>query len=74
MNGKVLVLVVFILLLLFGSYYVVTNPTIMMQKEHVSNVFIDVNGDGMLDLLVSGDVILNNGTANFPIQPTNNQP
>lgn len=33
--------------------------------EHVQNVFVDVNGDGQLDLLLTGEVIYNS-----PLSPS----
>ena len=31
----------------------------------VENIFADVNGDGVLDIIVKGDVILNTSSQNF---------
>lgn len=40
-----------------------------LQTTHIDNVFVDVNGDGNLDLIVSGEVVLNKGDKNFTKQP-----
>src|SRR3990167_9660855 len=32
-----------------------------IPANHVENVFVDVNGDGQLDLLVTGEVVYNKG-------------
>ena len=50
--------------------YVPLNPT--PAPQHVSNVFVDVNSDGRVDLIVSGEVVFNAGNnQNLPLsQPT----
>lgn len=63
-----------ILLSIFFVFLAVNYYAPVVEKTPVKNLFIDVNGDGLVDLLVTGEVIINNGTQNFPFQPTNSQP
>ena len=75
MKDKKVFFVILVALVLFSAtFFYIYFPDTAMEKVSVENVFIDVNNDGMVDLLLSGEVILNNGTANFPLQPTNSQP
>lgn len=73
MNAKKIIVIVLGIVLVFGLYFTL-NMSTNLEKTVVKNIFVDINGDGMTDLLLTGDVILNNGTANFPLQPTNSQP
>lgn len=56
---KILVIAVFMIAGLFCAYkagvYMTKNP----QSTNISNVFVDVNGDGKQDLIVNAEVILN---------------
>lgn len=66
-------MVVFVIggLVLWGTY----NKKLASSKEtastRIENVFVDVNGDGFVDLIVLGDVIFNTGNQDmsFPEQP-----
>lgn len=61
------------LIAVFLVFYL-TSCSDSIQKTTVNNVFVDVNADGLTDLVLTGEVILNTGNTNFPVQPTNNQP
>ena len=74
MNNRKWMAFIVILILAFLTFLFASNPAFTMQKQHIDNAFIDVNGDGRVDFLVSGDVIINDGTTNFLFQPTNSQP
>jgi|GEM_PF-5692291 len=39
---------------------------------HVEQVFADVNGDGTLDLILKGDVIINTGQSNLATSQLSN--
>ncbi len=39
---------------------------------HVEQVFADVNNDGILDLILTGDVILNTGQQNLAVSQLSN--
>jgi hypothetical protein len=49
------------------SFYYETfvKPTVI-PTTNVQNVFVDLNGDGRIDLIITGDVIFNDGSPNFP--------
>lgn len=53
---KVLIIAVFIIGGLVCAYKLGTQS---FKVEHVSNVFADVDGNGSLDLIVTGQVIFN---------------
>jgi hypothetical protein len=56
----VLIMVILVLMaLMAGIYFGTSQATLSMQTTHASQVFIDI--DGQLDLLVSGEVIMNQG-------------
>lgn len=74
MNVKKIVVILFGIAMTVFLFFAINGCTPVVEKTSVQNVFVDVNGDGMIDLLLTGDVVLNNGTANFPLQPTNSQP
>ena len=43
-----------------------------MNTQNITGVFIDINGDGLVDYVTSAEVIINNGGASFPSnQPKN---
>ena len=61
----ILLICAFIIVLGFFAWAVIKlNATPEMVQ--VSNIFIDVNGDGTLDYIYKADVILNTGQKNFP--------
>jgi hypothetical protein len=63
LKNKIIVGIV-VAALLVGAIFFATNAVgYAPQTFPVKNIFVDVNGDGMVDLLVSGEVILNAGVA-----------
>ena len=43
-----------------------------MSTQNITDVFIDINGDGLVDYVTKAEVIINNGGASFPSsQPKN---
>jgi hypothetical protein len=59
------ILIVLVLAMFVGAYIVGRNST-AMPVTRVTNVFVDVNGDGKPDLILNADIILNNGQSSFP--------
>jgi hypothetical protein len=58
----VLIMVILVLMaLMAGVYFGTSQATLSMQTTHASQVFIDLDGNGQMDLLVSGEVIMNQG-------------
>jgi hypothetical protein len=66
-----ILLMVIVVLAVAGLYvgltYVSATPTI--EPVRIEGYFIDVNGDGNLDYVVSSDVILNTGPLNLMPSP-----
>lgn len=56
---KVLIVCAFVFAGLFCAYKLGVAASQNPQATNIENVFSDVNGDGKLDLIVSGVVILN---------------
>ena len=66
---KVMIVVVLVLSVLLGAYVVYAFPQSGNQGMPVSNMFVDVNGDGKVDLITSGNVIYNtDDVLNFPVE------
>lgn len=66
---KMMIVVVLVLSVLLGSYvaYAFTQP--VNQGQPISNMFVDVNNDGKVDLITSGNVIYNtDDVLNFPVE------
>jgi hypothetical protein len=58
----VLIMVILVLMaLMAGIYFGTSQATLSMQTTHAQQVFLDIDGNGQLDLLVSGEVIMNQG-------------
>lgn len=74
MSPKRFIVVLIGVLLTVGVFFAVNGCSPIVEKTAIQNIFVDVNGDGMTDLILTGEVILNNGSTNFPVQPTSNQP
>jgi hypothetical protein len=74
MNNKIWKALVVLILAVALGLYVVNSPLFTMEKTQVTNAFVDINGDGLLDFVVDASVIINTGQPNFPYQPTNSQP
>jgi hypothetical protein len=74
MSVKKFIVILFGVAMTLALFYSLNGCAPSIEKTQVQNVFVDVNGDGMQDLLLSGEVIINTGSANFPVQPTNSQP
>lgn len=75
-RGIIILGIIFIVCLgLLGIFLADTsgkNGSINMNTQKVTGVFIDVNGDGMIDYVTSAEVIINNGGASFSVsQPKN---
>ena len=64
-NWLIGILVVLILAMFVGAYLVGRNSA-TMPVTHVTNVFVDVNGDGKPDLILNADILLNTGQSSFP--------
>ena len=63
---KILIIAVFIIAGLICAYKMGVANSQNPQATNINNVFADVNQDGKLDLIVSGQVILNTEqNANF---------
>jgi hypothetical protein len=63
-----LVAIIIILVALAAGVYVGAQAfSTQPQSIPVSNLFVDIDGNGQLDLIVSGEVILNSGSA--PLAP-----
>jgi len=56
---KILIIAVFMIAGLFCAYKVGAYMTKNPQATNISNVFVDINGDGKPDLIVNAEVILN---------------
>lgn len=59
--------IVLLVLMYIGLENVTAKP--IMQITQLDGYFIDVNGDGMLDYVVSSEVIINDGGLNLPSAP-----
>jgi hypothetical protein len=67
-SSKVMFIIISVLIVviaLFGYQFSLSN----IQSKKIENVFVDVNGDGLSDLILRGEVIINTGQPNFPQQP-----
>ena len=64
-NWLVIVCVLIVVAALIGSYVFGRNSA-TLPVTHITNVFVDVNGDGRPDLILNADIILNNGQSSFP--------
>jgi hypothetical protein len=70
LKAGVLLMVIVVMVvagLYLGLTYVSATPTI--KPVQINGYFIDVNGDGNLDYVVSSDVILNTGQLNLTPSP-----
>jgi hypothetical protein len=54
----------------FTVLYAIVPDKLVLAGTEVTNVFVDVNGDGAVDLLVSGEVVFNT----TPLAPTPSLP
>ena len=65
----VLLVVAIVAVIAFGIVNYGFDGSVALKTEKVENIFVDVNKDGLEDLIVSGEVVLNNGNSNFLQQP-----
>ena len=68
-------LIVIVCLVMFGFWLMDANGAsggTTMSTQNITGVFIDINGDGLVDYVTNAEVIINNGGASFPSsQPKN---
>jgi hypothetical protein len=67
-----LALMIFVILftaLLYIGLQATTARVQPMNSEPINGYFIDVNGDGQLDYVVSSEVIINKGALNLALTP-----
>lgn len=75
MKDKVLKgLIAWIVIMIFvgALYFAITGAEAKVQPMNsvpVNGYFIDVNGDGRLDYVITSDVIINDGDVNLPPSP-----
>jgi hypothetical protein len=58
-DNWIIILVAIVLFVAIGLAVGVTLTKTDGAARYVEHIFVDINGDGRLDLLVSGDVIFN---------------
>ena len=60
------VIVVLVIIGMLVLAYVAGRNFTTMPVTHITNSFVDVNGDGKPDFILNADVILNTGQVSFP--------
>jgi len=63
------IIILVVMIIGAGLVFSVAKDIYTGNQEKIENVFADVNGDGTLDLIVSGNVIYNGGgtSQNLPV-------
>jgi hypothetical protein len=61
-SGKKIFIIFIVLAVMFGLWIVLEGLTPNADIVSITNVFVDINGDGLVDLIRSADVILNTGS------------
>lgn len=61
-SGKKASIILIALIVMFGLWVMLEGLTPNSDIVSITNVFVDINGDGLVDLIRSADVVLNAGS------------
>lgn len=61
-SGKKASIILIVVVVMFGVWVVLEGLTPNSDIVSITNVFVDINGDGLVDLIRSADVVLNTGS------------
>lgn len=66
-SGKKASIILIVVVVMFGVWVVLEGLAPNSDIVSITNVFVDINGDGLVDLIRSADVVLNTGSnVTFP--------